>query len=492
MFVSIYEKTAAAALQRLVRLPKEAAGAEIRVDGFSRAGEAIDLDAFRNATDRLLIYTRRSTSFRDRATLDELSAAAGAGFDLVDAEVEQEYGILALPGSTSDFIGRWHDRALLSLHDYEGVPEELEAVIEQLEPFAPFKVAVTPRSFSEDLRVLEALRSYRARAAGYERPPQPGSKGSFASCGTIFGMGPQGLYSRILAPFFDSELSFVAADGETKAGPAQLTVDDAVSIYGDGGIMRPTTLFAVVGNPAAHSRSPMIHNATFRERRLPAAYSIIENGSFREVADVFYAANDQRSPFAPDGLSITAPFKEEAFQVATERSARLSQVALRARAVNTLVRMGDLVVAENTDVSGFARLIADLTPVARALVVGSGGTARAALVALEQLGIPSIITARDGRKGEQIAAELGSLFVDPREAAAAGADLVIDTLPASADLQLPEALRQARSLITADYTKPAPQLPSTVRLIGGQALLQAQAAGQSALFFQAIGRKGQR
>ena len=258
MFVSIYEKSAEAALQRLVGLPAGVDGAELRVDGFSPAGALIDFDSFRNATDKLLIYTRRSTSFRDRATLDELSAAAGAGFDLVDAEVEQEHGVLAFPGSTADFMGRWHERTLLSLHDYDGVPADLDAVVQQFEPFAPFKVAVTPKSFEEDLRLLRALVDYRARAALYERPPQPGSDAAFAVRGTIFGMGARGLYSRILAPFFGSELSFVAADAATKAGPAQITVDDALTIYGDDrGLAVPRALFAVVGNPAAHSRSPL-------------------------------------------------------------------------------------------------------------------------------------------------------------------------------------------------------------------------------------------
>jgi shikimate 5-dehydrogenase/3-dehydroquinate dehydratase len=492
MFVSIYEKSAEAALQRLVRLPAAVDGAELRVDGFSQAGELIDFDAFRNATDKLLIYTRRSTSFRDRATLDELSAAAGAGFDLVDAEVEQEYGVLAFPGSTSDFMGRWHERTLLSLHDYAGVPADLEAVVQALEPFAPFKVAVTPKSFEEDLRLLRALVDYRSRAAGYEKPPQPGSDAAFATRGTIFGMGARGLYSRLLAPFFGSELTFVAADAATQAGPAQITVDDALSIYGDDRRFDspPRALFAVVGNPAAHSRSPLIHNPLFRERRLSAAYSIIDCERLGEVTDRFFV--DDPDPLMPVGLSITAPFKEEAFAECAARGVRMSAIAARAKAVNLIVRIGSIVVAENTDVSGFMQLLGGVAGVEnRVLVLGAGGTARAALVALEQLGLRAVVTNRSEVRGQQLAEEFGVPFVAAEEARHFAADLVIDTLPGTADFDSAAVLRQARTAIVADYSsaaRAAAAQEAGVGVIDGLRLLQAQAIGQTSLFLQAIAR----
>lgn len=473
IFVTVHEPSLDRAIERIESLPRGFDGIELRVDAFSRRGEELPLERFRRATTAPLMYTRRARAKEERATVEELWAAADAGFDLIDVEVALESGAVDLQwiAGSRNFSGTWYERVVFSYHDWNGVPEPLEQIVAQMSPFR-FKLAVTPRSLDENLRLLRLLDSAGER-----------------SDLTLFGMGERGLYSRILAPFYGSQFIFVAADSASVAAPGQLTLDDAIAIYGDANeLRRPDAVFAVTGNPAAHSRSPLIHNRLFREKGARAAYSIAEVGTFDEIASALLSDD----PLAPVGLSITAPFKEEAFEFALAVGARLSGTAMRARAINTLVRFEDgSLQGGNTDVSGFLRLVGERSRGnTDALVIGAGGTARAALVALEQLGIPRAVTNRTTGKGEALAREFGARFV---ELAAIGAErfgLVIDTLPPSAAIELPAELTENATVFTADYT--ARRVTSARSLVDGLALLQAQAIEQSAAFMHALSSRRRR
>ena len=130
--------------------------------------------------------------------------------------------------------------------------------------------------------------------------------------------------------------------------------------------------YAVMGNPVAHSKSPMIHRMFAGQTGQDLEYSaiLVEPGNFtRAVAD-FHAGGG-------NGLNITVPFKQEAWTLAERRSDR----AQRAGAVNTLllVKSGRH-FGDNTDGAG---LVCDLTvnhgaalAGKRLLLLGAGGAAR--------------------------------------------------------------------------------------------------------------------
>jgi shikimate dehydrogenase len=115
------------------------------------------------------------------------------------------------------------------------------------------------------------------------------------------------------------------------------------------------------------------------------------------------------------GLSLTMPLKEVAFEVATT----VSEVATRAGSINTLTRRDDGGWdATNTDVLGIVRALAHLgrpdrkpdeeDPLRAALVLGSGATARSAVLALADLGVEDLqIAARNAATTETLA-ELGT------------------------------------------------------------------------------------
>ena len=138
--------------------------------------------------------------------------------------------------------------------------------------------------------------------------------------------------------------------------------------------------YAVFGNPIAHSKSPFIH-ARFAEQTgqlLEYTAQLVEAGEFEQAVARFAKNNGK-------GLNITVPFKQDAWRLATKRSAR----AERAGAVNTLVINGpEDYYGDNTDGIGLVRDLRNNHGVElenrRILVIGAGGAVRGVIEPLLQ------------------------------------------------------------------------------------------------------------
>ena len=416
LFVTILEETQQDAIAAIRAISLDHDGVEVRAERFPD----LDLVSLRAATSKPILLTYRG------GRAPSVERALAAGIDLVDVEWSPDVEI-AVP-----------ERTVVSHHDYEGM-RDARAILRQMRALdcAETKLAVTPLCFADNQELLALQED---------------------SSVTVIGMGERGLYSRILAPFRGSSLTFVAP--ASAAAPGQLTLERALQIYGESReSLHAERVFAVVGNPAGHSLSPSIHNALFRDKKVSAAYTIASVERFDEVTGAFLAGE-------PCGLSVTAPFKEDAFSFAQGSGATIGDNALRARAVNTLVNLGGQIVADNTDVDGFAALI----PEARqAAVIGAGGTARAALVALENAGVEAVVYNRTAAKGDA-----------PLEALAHfTGDLIINTLPAGVDVPLP----RCRVYIEAAYGGSARSVAADT-YVGGTELLRAQARRQHELFMK--------
>jgi shikimate dehydrogenase len=157
--------------------------------------------------------------------------------------------------------------------------------------------------------------------------------------------------------------------------------------------------FAVIGTPIAHSRSPAMHEAVYRAFKLPHTYEKIET-SEAELPERIEAL--RRGEFA--GLNVTVPHKRRVLQLVDEVHAS----ARATGAANTLVRTPDgRVRAHNTDMPAVAEELGRLAlNPARlrggvGLVIGTGGAARAAIVAMaSHLALSRIlIRGRSRRRG---------------------------------------------------------------------------------------------
>lgn len=171
-----------------------------------------------------------------------------------------------------------------------------------------------------------------------------------------------------------------------------------------------TDLYAVFGNPIAHSKSPLIHAAfaaaTSQAMRYEARLAAVDG--FKQAISDFVAVGGK-------GANVTVPFKEEAFRLST----RLSERAARAGAVNTLTFRDGEIFGDNTDGAGLVRdITANLGCTLtgkRILLLGAGGASRGVIAPL-------------------LAAQPAALFIANRTAAKAEllADAFADMAPVDA------------------------------------------------------------
>jgi len=160
--------------------------------------------------------------------------------------------------------------------------------------------------------------------------------------------------------------------------------------------------YAIIGNPVAHSKSPLIQEAFARAtgQRLRYERLLAPLDGFAATVQTFVEAHGL-------GLNVTIPFKLQAFALARERSAR----AQSARACNTLAWRGDHWFGDNTDGAGvvrdLTRNLGETIAGRHVLVLGAGGAARGiagALLAERPLRLA--IANRTHAKAIELAAQL--------------------------------------------------------------------------------------
>lgn len=194
-----------------------------------------------------------------------------------------------------------------------------------------------------------------------------------------------------------------------------------------------TRLFALLGQPVSRSRSPEIHNAWLTDAGIDAVYLALEVAPGADVRAIVHGAGLA-------GANLTTPHKATGLQVADA----LTPAAAAIGAVNTLFRGPDgRWWGDNTDAAGF--LAALPRPSQRAVVLGTGGAARAITWALRQSGSDVCVLGRRPEGAEALAhafdARSGPLTPDGLRAAGA-VDLVVNatTAPARAAIQALPAL----------------------------------------------------
>lgn len=169
-------------------------------------------------------------------------------------------------------------------------------------------------------------------------------------------------------------------------------------------MIRPvqSELFAVIGHPAAHSLSPRMMNAAFKNFQIAAVYVALDVDDLETDLETLAAAGFR-------GLSVTSPHKETALRIAVETD----ETARIIGAVNTLRFRGDGWEGRNTDWIGAVEALKRETDLAyrNALVLGAGGAARAVAYGLKREGATVTVTNRSRERGENLAGALGCGFV---------------------------------------------------------------------------------
>ena len=177
---------------------------------------------------------------------------------------------------------------------------------------------------------------------------------------------------------------------------------------------------AVLGHPVAHSRSPAMHRAALAELGLAGDWSY-------DAIDVEPAAFADRIAAMPGegfvGANVTVPHKLAALRAAVEASVAAREIG----AANTLTFQDRAALADNTDAPGLLAAIGEDVAGKRALVLGAGGSARAAVWALRGAGAEVDVWNRTHERAERLVEDLGGAAIDSAGALrAADHDLIVN------------------------------------------------------------------
>jgi shikimate dehydrogenase len=245
-----------------------------------------------------------------------------------------------------------------------------------------------------------------------------------------------------------------------------------------------TRVFAVLGDPVAHSLSPAMQNAAFRVLGLRAVYVALRAAP-DDVPGLMRALCR-----AGGGGNITVPYKEIAALAVDEPLA----IVERLGACNTFWGDNGSTVGDNTDVSGLLAALDDLeAPPGAWLVIGTGGAARATVGAARERGAPVAVVSRSAdrrRRFEEWAAGQGV-----RAAEAADCSTVINTTPLGLDRgdPMPLADPPAGASVALDMVYGPGGTPWTsamraagLRAADGRAMLVAQGAAALERWFPGV------
>jgi 3-dehydroquinate dehydratase / shikimate dehydrogenase len=338
-----------------------------------------------------------------------LRQAVVAGFDWVDLETD-----------IAEVIPRFGKvRRIVSYHNMRETPADLEKIHARMckQDADVVKLAVKAQNPADNLRVLALM----------QNPARPT---------VAIAMGDFGFCTRILAAKYGAPFTYAAFNKERGIAPGLPSFTELQQVYQYDKIDADTQVFGVLGDPVAHSLSPLIHNTAFRQIGLNAVYL-----PFRvPPADVAtFLKEFDRIPVK--GYSVTIPHKETVVAAAKTQDDAVAET----KAANTLVRGPDGLHAYNTDYQGVlealkTNLAEPGPPAAKTsrehgnveapqeqpmqvhgtsplrdkavLVLGAGGVAHAVAHALHREGALVTIANRTAERGHKLAEEVGCRTMD--------------------------------------------------------------------------------
>jgi len=181
-----------------------------------------------------------------------------------------------------------------------------------------------------------------------------------------------------------------------------------------------TSLYAVLGDPISHSLSPVMHNRAFFHVNYNGVYF-----AFR-VKEIGKAISGIKA-LGIKGASITIPHKVTVMEFLDE----VDDMAEKIGAVNTIINRQGKITGYNFDSVGAVRAVKEKTGIKNksVAVLGAGGAARAVGYGITSEGGRLTILNRTKKRGEKLAADLGSVFCLLKDFKKVKCDILINTTP---------------------------------------------------------------
>jgi 3-dehydroquinate dehydratase/shikimate dehydrogenase len=245
-----------------------------------------------------------------------------------------------------------------------------------------------------------------------------------------FCMGDLGVPSRVLCGKYGAPFSYAAFNRERILAPGQLSLEELRDVYHYDDVNVDTEIFGVIGDPVAHSLSPLIHNTAFRHSKMNRVYL-----PFRVPLEDLKSFFKEMEWLKIKGLSVTIPHKEATVECVQQADGAVRIVG----ALNTMMRRDGDWEGHNTDYrAAMASLEAklgaqagDSAPLSgkQVLVMGAGGVARAIAFGLVRRGALVTITNRNKDRGSNLARDVGCRYVEWPRRMATLSDVLINCTP---------------------------------------------------------------
>jgi 3-dehydroquinate dehydratase/shikimate dehydrogenase len=351
---------------------------------------------------------------------------------------------------------------IASLHDLHAIPEDLEARVDRARRGGADLVKVA-------VRVSRLADLLRLRSLARGGPT------------VIAALGEAGKSARLL--FREARSAWTYARFGGRAHAPGLPEFETLARLGPT-LAHPDLILGVIGDQAYESIGPAVWPEAMAGQGRPGLYLDLTTADLEGLGEFL-------REFGFRGASVTTPFKEELLRHADEVAPRAAEVG----AANTVsvLETGRLRV-DNTDVAGVSRSVAGALaeggPGGEGLVLGAGGAARAAAVALRELGLGTWVASRGAERAETVARDLGLRHGWPE----AAPRVVVNATPAGGPRApgiqpLPAAMLggPGQIVVEMNYRSSDTPLLAAARargceVISGLRIYAEQAAEQAALF----------
>lgn len=393
--------------------------AEIRLDLMSLNNEEI-AEIF--SSHKNLIATMRYGEKHKAKDFEKVEIAIKSGAAYLDIDMLEEEEMIE---KSISLCKSNNCKIILSYHNHFKTPslEELKLKVElgfKLKADI-VKIVCTANSYTELARILRLYED--------ERPI------------IVFSMGDKGQFSRLLSISLGSPFTYASADDEIPTAASQLTYKttlEGIKLLSEN----QKKYFAVCGKPISHSLSPVLFNA----------HSNNKNSTYCRALCLDYKGIEILLKNGFDGCNVTAPYKEDILKL----NYKMSENAEKLGAGNTIYKESECFKIENTDIYGVRDSILSKIKIdnsKNAIVLGAGGAAKAAVLAMKNCGSEVIIANRTIEKAKELAKKFDCKYISLEEVGnyLKNCEILINTLPSTADFSFAEHFHKELIILDADY-----------------------------------------
>ena len=283
-------------------------------------------------------------------------------------------------------------RTIVSLHDFEGVIDDLSSQLEALahDTAGTVKIAISARDAADAIPLWKAMAQLK-----------PANKRVVP-----IAMGEAGKWTRILGLAHGASMAYASLGDGDNTAPGQITARDLRDVFRVKDLDQNTSVYGVIAGDTSYSLSPFMHNASFKEAGMNSVFVPLQVGDLDEFLRRMVKAETREIELNFKGFSVTNPHKQSIMKYLDT----VDETAQKVGAVNTVKIDNGKLLGYNTDAEGFVgplkKMYGGLKD-ARVAVAGSGGAARACVYALQRERAVVTVFVRDPKKSRALEKEFG-------------------------------------------------------------------------------------